>query len=518
MAAYLQTRGESFAFRIAVPSDLRDHIGRREIVQALPFDRHEATAQALELAAQAKRHFRELRRHMNPDKLKTIQQQARLKLKIADLQDEHFDALADAQKQRIAEVRDVRAALELETLRAKTEADTLRGVVATIAAVPSAAPATAATPAPTPAPVTPKAKAPTLGKVVEGFLENYRQDKKPAMFKKLQPALTMLVEIIGANKPIDELKQADLNGFFAILPKLPPRWRDTCNRERLSIRELAKRSHPITLGPETFEGYLAAVRPFVKAARLNWGDQGWPLGLTCEGIEYTGDREKGENKQRAFKRAELEKLFHGPELQAAANNRTREHEFWLPAVGLFTGARVNEVCQLNPQTDILKDPETGIDYFLITDEGETDEGVRKSVKTHTTRKVPIHRRLIELGFLDYVERVKKTDAKRLFPQWKPSRGKASAEAEKWFRRLLEKLKLRDDTPGSRLVGFHSFRHTLLTTANNASPQIDATPISGHVGKEDAVVRGYQGELALSRKREILEAIPFEIDLRAGPKL
>ena len=501
MSAYLQPRGDTFAFRIAVPADLREIIAKREIVQALPFDRSEAAAQALELAAQAKRFFRELRREMTPkDKMDALLREARLKLRIDELKDEAFDALVDASKQRISEVKQARIETELNVLRRIAE----RGSHA-------------------PAPATvepPKPDAPMLSKVIETFLENYRADKKPAMFKKLNPVLGMLLEVIG-DKPIDQIKQADINGFFAVLPKLPPKWRDTCKREKITVTELAERDHLKTLGRKTFEDtYMAAVRPFLKAARINWGDQGWPLNLTCEGIEYQGDDEGGNNRQRAFRRAELERLFHGPELQAAATDKTQEHQFWLPAVGLYTGARINEVCQLNPQSDIRTDAETGIAYFLITDEGETEAGVRKSVKTGNTRAVPIHSRLIELGFLDYVERIRATGAKRLFPQWKAT-DRAAGETDKWFRRLLETLELRDETPGARLVGFHAFRHTLLATGHNASPRIDATPISGHVGgdetaskkKDDAVVRGYQGELALVRKREILESIPFEIDLR-----
>lgn len=514
MTAYLQSRGASFAFRIAVPTDLREVVGKREIVHALPFDRHEAGAQALELAARAKRHFRELRQTMKfEDKLKATQELARLKIKIDDMREQHYDALLDAHSQRINALREQGAQHDRELLKAQTEANTLKSVIGAVSAPAPVAPAPAPVSTPSPAPAL--KPAPKLAQVVNGFLDRYRNDKSPAMFKKHRPVLTMFVEVIG-DKPIDELKQADINDFFDVVCKLPPRWRDTCDREKISIRALAERSHPETLGPKSFEDtYLASVRPFMKAARINWSDQGWPIALTTEGIEYSGDREGGEEKQRALKPAEIERLFHGPELQAAIKDPRREHEFWLPAVGFYTGARVNEVCQINPQTDILKEPETGIDYFLITAEGETGPGARKSVKTDVARKVPIHSRLIELGFLDYVERVRKQGAKMLFPAWKPSRGRASGEAEKWFRRLFERLELRDDTPGAKLVGFHAWRHTLLTTANNARPRIDATPISGHVGKEDAVVRGYSGELSLTNKRDILEAIPFKIELKAS---
>jgi hypothetical protein len=49
---------------------------------------------------------------------------------------------------------------------------------------------------------------------------------------------------------------------------------------------------------------------------------------------------------------ELKNLFEGAALAKIANTPRKVHQFWLPLVGLYTGARVNEICQLNPQTDI----------------------------------------------------------------------------------------------------------------------------------------------------------------------
>lgn len=397
---------------------------------------------------------------------------------------------------------------ELELVKLRTEVETLRGVLAGPGVpVMSNRGATVETP---PA-VRNEAPAPTFKVVVDAFLEGYQQDKKGAMFQKHQAVIPMLLEVVG-DKPITELKQADINAFFALLGNLPPRWSDECRRRNISVRELAALEHKKALGPKTFQDtYIACVRAFLKAAKKDWMDQGFPTTLTTDGIEYKGSREEGENKQRAFQPKELVRLFNGPEMQAFANDPDQAHCYWLPHIGLFTGARVNEICQLNPQTDILEDDETGIHYFWITEETEGDERIDKSTKNKVSRrKVPIHSTLIELGFLRYVERVQKAGAKLLFPQWKPSRGKASGEAEKWFRNLIRDTGLRDETPGERLVGMHAFRHTLLNRAMNANPPLDATSITGHAGEESSIVRGYQGDLSLENKQRILDAITFGV--------
>ena len=93
---------------------------------------------------------------------------------------------------------------------------------------------------------------PTLKKVVDAFLNGYQQNKSPAMFKKHKPVLSMLLAVIG-DKPITEIKQADINGFFELLGRLPPRWADECRSRKLTVRELAELDFDITLGPKSLE-------------------------------------------------------------------------------------------------------------------------------------------------------------------------------------------------------------------------------------------------------------------------
>ena len=64
----------------------------------------------------------------------------------------------------------------------------------------------------------------------------------------------------------------------------------------------------------------------------------------------------------------------------------------------------------------------------MTKDTEADPGIVKSVKTGESRKVPIHKKLIELGFLEYASSVKARGAKRLFPAWEPTRKRASGIA------------------------------------------------------------------------------------------
>ena len=361
--------------------------------------------------------------------------------------------------------------------------------------------------------------APLLSKVIEVFLLDYQKRQKVAMFKKHQPVLNMLLTVIG-DKPVDQLLQQDITDFFALLPCLPPRWADKCRQLNVDVVELAQLDHDELIGPKTFKDtYLASVRPFLKAARLGFQDQGFPPLLTVEGIAYTGNRKVGERKQRAFKPEELKRLFEGPEIRRIADDPDLAHCYWLPHLGLFTGARVNELCQLNPQTDILRDEESGIWYLWITADTEADPRIVKSVKTGDSRMVPMHQKLLDLGFLQYVDRVKRGGAKLLFPNWKPVNKRASGDAEDWFRQFLRDLDLRDETPNACLTGMHAFRHTLLTYGAMQKPPLSLFNITGHAQDEIPIAakgagKGYLTRSLLSSladRAAVLNQLDYQLD-------
>jgi integrase len=361
-----------------------------------------------------------------------------------------------------------------------------------------------------------------LSEVVRDYIDKYPSVKHEAMFKKVCGVLPMLLEVVG-DKAIHTLRQTDINRFFEVVNQLPPRWKDIARQRSLGVLEVAR----LRLGemaPATFEGtYKAVVTPFLKTAITNWQDRGFPATLTTEMLRYTGNREEGEAHQRAFHDAELVRLYEGRELEEFSTSKNEQHKFWLPHLGLFTGARVNELCQLNPKVDILKDESSGVWYLNITEQSEADENITKTVKTNASRRrVPIHSQLIEMGFLRYVDGLKRAGKTLLFDGFKPGKKRAATEAEKWFRQFLKDIGLRDETPGARLVGMHAYRSTFLNRALNLGV-VNAEAITGHAqnmtnlvksqdsligGETSAVVKRYQGELDISVKSAIIERIHY----------
>jgi integrase len=361
------------------------------------------------------------------------------------------------------------------------------------------------------------AQAPLLSVVIGDFLKRYNPDNK-ATLTKLNANLPILLELIG-DKPVNQILQADVNAYFDDVQKLPVR-RDAKAFAGMSLREIIALNTGKCISEGTFSStYRACASIFFNWAIVNYKDQGFPH-LSARGAIYHGSRSDGINKQRAMKHDELQILFGHEKMKKYAASSETAHYYWLPLIGLHTGARINEIAQLNPAEDILQDEKTGVWYFHFTDESEAAEGVNKSIKTNSSRRVvPIHSQLLKLGFLDYVEKIKRGGHKIIFPQWTPRNGKASANASKWFKRYLESVNLRDETPGARLSGFHSFRHTFITYA--LTHKIAGVfQLTGHetesidgFGKISAVAKGYWTQRTadtILEKQAIIEKFDYDL--------
>lgn len=111
-------------------------------------------------------------------------------------------------------------------------------------------------------------------------------------------------------------------------------------------------------------------------------------------------------QRKAFTTDDLRKLFVDSK-EYEQHKSPRADYWWIPVIGLFTGMRLEEICQLHV-SDIKK--VQGVWCIDINDEDD------KTVKTGEQRIVPIHDTLIDLGFLEYVGTVK--NRKRLFPNLK----------------------------------------------------------------------------------------------------
>lgn len=191
-------------------------------------------------------------------------------------------------------------------------------------------------------------KAPLLSVVVDDFLHRYDQKNK-ATLTKLKSTLPIFVELIG-DKTINQILQTDVNNYFDQVQKLPIR-RDAKIFQGMPIQKIIATHNGRTIAEGTFDStYRATVSLLINWSIVHYKDQGFP-DLSVSGAVYRGERSNGINKQRALTQQEIKLLFTHQKMRKYADNPDTAHYCWLPLIGLFTGCRINEVCQLNPFTD-----------------------------------------------------------------------------------------------------------------------------------------------------------------------
>lgn len=183
-------------------------------------------------------------------------------------------------------------------------------------------------------------------------------------------------------------------------------------------------------------------------------------------------------------------------------------QYWLPILALYTGARLNELCQLQ-RKDILQ--QEGIWAISINCDGEGQH--LKS--TSSKRLIPIHSEVLKLGLLEYVQATCPTKTCRLFPELTIRNQRFSHTPSKWFGRVKGSILIDSDKKS-----FHSFRHTFVDYLFNklklqGNPLVKA--LTGHTDKE--VTSGvYGSSFTIEDLHRIIEGICFKEYGVSVPKL
>ena len=153
--------------------------------------------------------------------------------------------------------------------------------------------------------------------------------------------------------------------------------------------------------------------------------------------------------------------------------------FWLPLLALYTGARVEELAQLQPSDVKLAQ---GLGYYLNISDLDGKSAQLKN--EHSRRRIPIHPVLLACGFMQHVK--DHQHSTYLFPDLKPNpRGKRSGYFSNWFSTYLRKKVGIADT---RKV-FHSFRHSFKDLCRkNGIEEAVHDALTGH--KSASVSRQY----------------------------
>ncbi|ELI5880993.1 tyrosine-type recombinase/integrase [Vibrio parahaemolyticus] len=339
-------------------------------------------------------------------------------------------------------------------------------------------------------PIISHVKTPTTNEVsCYGALERFCKYKAQHISSKavtmLEAKCRIVLDLIG--KPqLRAIRRSDAEEVASLLRNYPTNLKKHKQFKSLSGHdaiELNKSLGLPTLSDESVKDYCQKMSGFFEWCQLNELTDINPF----KAIRFKKVRRDSEAKS-AYTDIELQKIFSN--LVHTRNKHKHRYYFWLPLLAYFTGARLNELCQLY-KADVCQ-----IDGIWAIQIDDRFDG--QKLKNLTSRRiVPIHDQLLNLGFIEFVQSVQH---ERVFPELKDSRDGFGSAASKWFGRFKTKLGF------DKGHDFHSFRHTVATQLKRHQvSHIVASELLGHAQNNITYDRYGKG-LDVNQLKEVINMI------------
>ncbi len=289
----------------------------------------------------------------------------------------------------------------------------------------------------------------TLAKAVDKFIAAHVNDKVwDGNTKKDQQAkLTVLMEILGKDYLVADMDLHRALEVRDIVKQLPKNLNKNPLLAKLSLMDAIKMKDAERLSARTAQKYVNCYSNLFQWCIT----EGVITSNPFANVKANVGRKKEQPKRWPFNAEQIAMI------RKAALAEDKHYRRWGTLLGMYTGARINEVAQL--MLDDIKQKE-GIWYFDMNDEGEG-----KKLKTSASRRmVPIHKALLELGIIEEAERLRKQGYDRFLHEL--THDEKNGYGKKLSHYFNEVLLVKLGIKRKELV-FHSFRHTANTCLHQA---------------------------------------------------
>ena len=282
---------------------------------------------------------------------------------------------------------------------------------------------------------------PTLVQIQTSYLSARRGELAAERVALIGACVRDFNKIVGGDRPVTDYGKADALRFIDTLLMLPANW--TKNRALRHLGIVAAAEEAKRLGmprqlPKTLRKKIAILSALFAFASDR--HEGVTIKFPTNGLPKGGPANEDKD------------AFTSDELRVLLTSSTSGNLFWLTWLGLYTGARLNEICQLSTHNI----QQHGKQWFI-------NFAPPMRLKNRASeRSVPIHSKLVELGFIDFA----RNQNGDLFPGIaRHASGRLSDAQSKAYRRHLEKSGLKRPK-----LSFHSLRHTLITRLKTVAPR------------------------------------------------
>ena len=307
-----------------------------------------------------------------------------------------------------------------------------------------------------------------MSKVCDEYLADYERLAEAKNIRKKRRhekrvVTDLILEVMGADTPVHAVQRKMCRDVVDALSKLPPNRRKKF--KDLPLEKVLVKAAKDGLAPlkwETQNSYLSTLIKVMDFARK----EGYIDRNPAEGLTPLAATVPDEDKRDPYTLEHLQAIFSAPIYTGCVDderginkpgpNHPKRSRFWLPLISLFTGMRMNEICQLN--VNDLKCTDAGTHYFHVFPSTK-DQRVKNP---SSRRKFPVHPILIHVGFLDYIKGLRAKGEGKAFPEIPvPKSGYRSDIFSKRYATFQKGLGIPRKTgvpPHERQYTFHSFRH------------------------------------------------------------
>ena len=340
----------------------------------------------------------------------------------------------------------------------------------------------------------------SLGDLVQSFTAS--KTKSLSTPKSYAHKLNIFIRFIEESQKgpatVEGLSPAIMRDYADFIRKLPTRLEfsgDGC------IHKLVENTVAKIIAPKTIQSHFGAVRCF-----LRWIEHRQYSGLrpNLYGILEFDKSNIAEKQRLPMSPTDITTIFGCDNYRQGTFKRAID--FWVPLLGIHTGARAGELCQL-ATNDVFRNEE-GMWVFDFNIFGPG--GKRLKVRESGARIVPVHKALRDLGFLDYVGEMRVKGEEILFPDEVRDEvghfGAFSKRVNNFIRRCGV------EPPLHAMKDFHSFRHNVSSfLIGQGCEEYIVNAILGHsqAGRSESV-RTYSSGPGLRQLDKWMQKMDFGI--------
>ena len=344
--------------------------------------------------------------------------------------------------------------------------------------------------------------------------------------KKMKTLCGSFVELME-NPELGIIDRELIRQYEAKLKLMPSNRYQAARRHKTNNAEkllhLAEKNNEPRLSAQSVESYTIKLSEFFSwAVTEDYFSKNPAKKITQK---ERGAKMRAQDDRDQFNQEDLNAIFSAEWFQTGGPGRNksgglrsfRPYYYWLPLIGLHTGARINEISQL--YLDDIFEYETGELYIFINEfeSNSTISDTKKPTKKHdksiktddSNRYIPIHSILTELGLNKYITALRADGQERLFPELRFDKVKGYGKAaSSWFNEHFLGKQLNLERNGKK--AFHSFRHNFITLLNDrGTPESIINEFSGHKRGNTTSLNRYSKDDD-ARLRPYLERLTFNL--------